>query len=86
MANCGKSTNQEIEDKSFRALTAIAIIGLITLLVAGFVNQFFAKSIVQPIISIGQEMEKKLRMAILLFRRILKLKMKSEYLQTTLIA
>lgn len=48
----------EVERKSFGMLTGILIIGLITLVVAGLVNMFFAKSIVQPIISIGEEMEK----------------------------
>jgi len=48
----------EMNAKSFVVLKAIGIIGLLTLLIAGLVNMFFAKSIVQPIITIGNEMEK----------------------------
>ena len=48
----------EVQAKSFSMLKSIVFIGLITLVVAGLVNQFFAKSIVNPIIIIGNEMEK----------------------------
>ncbi len=48
----------EVNAKSFVMLKAIMMIGVLTLLVAGLVNMFFSKSIVQPIITIGNEMEK----------------------------
>jgi len=48
---------QEVNDKSFGIFKAIAIIGAVTLLVAGFVNQFFASTIIKPIITIGNAME-----------------------------
>lgn len=48
----------EMNRKSAKILTSIGIIGLLTLAVAGIVTAFFARSIVKPIILIGEEMEK----------------------------
>lgn len=47
----------EVNQRSFGVLRAIAFIGIVTLLVAGLVNQFFAGSIIKPIITLGNAME-----------------------------
>ncbi len=48
----------EVNKKSFVILKSILFVGIITLVIAALINQFFAKSIVRPIILIGGEMEK----------------------------